>query len=134
MLNQLDKRYFFTTYFFFPLYSGFYTNIFLIFHKKCAESVGLPWPVVTECYYSGVGAMLQLEAEKATKAIAYPNQQLRFVPTIVYNHVNYKKNILFKQHFFIFLLIFFLRYSINWSKIAHCANFDKFYAKNYKEY
>lgn len=32
--------------------------------------------------------MLQLEAEKATKAIAHPNEMLKFVPTIVYNHVS----------------------------------------------
>lgn len=72
---------------------------------KCAESVGLPWPVVTECYYSGVATMLQLEAEKATKSIAYPNEQLKFVPTIVYNHVCCKRlNIDYDNNLMFFFL------------------------------
>ncbi|KAB0799146.1 hypothetical protein PPYR_07026 [Photinus pyralis] len=68
-----------------------YVNCFMSTFKKgidndnelgqgCAESLGLPWGYVANCYHSTHGTRLQLAAEKVTLAT-----RPKFVPTIIYN-------------------------------------------------
>lgn len=57
----------------------------ILYTLQCAESVGVQYPEVSQCYYGGLGTQLQLEAERITHKIARPYP--KFVPTIVYNHV-----------------------------------------------
>lgn len=55
----------------------------LLNHIQCADKVGVPQGVITECFDGPLGTQLQLEAEQLTKVIS-PS----FVPTIVYNWVS----------------------------------------------
>ncbi|KAK5643589.1 hypothetical protein RI129_007434 [Pyrocoelia pectoralis] len=48
--------------------------------QGCADSIGVPWEYITNCYHSLHGTRLQLAAEQVT-SFTSP----KFVPTIIYN-------------------------------------------------
>ncbi|GAB0100420.1 GILT [Sergentomyia squamirostris] len=52
--------------------------------RVCATSSDVDWNAVQQCYNTGLGTELQLDAEKVTNTIL---PKTNFVPTIVYNHV-----------------------------------------------
>lgn len=52
--------------------------------EECASELNIPFSVITECYNSGLGEELQLQAEVTTNNLRNP---LPWVPTVAYNWV-----------------------------------------------
>lgn len=66
--------------------------------SQCANQLNIPFSALTDCYHSGLGERLQLQAETTTNDLINP---LNWVPTIAYDWVSIVPTMIFRLYLFL---------------------------------